>query len=117
MAVAFDLVRCGSCGSSFINPLSDAAATMRRLQDLLADVGLFFVEGPLEDNHCMGLHASRSVGALKKLLSRNLRRDAAIPSGPHPCARTVYESGFSVSGGSEPLARPAIAPAPGAKLY
>ena len=58
--------------SDVIEHLPDPAATMHRLEGLLADGGLFFVEGPLEDNPSVVFYASKLVGGSKKLLGRNL---------------------------------------------
>ncbi|MEA2999798.1 MAG: hypothetical protein QOK17_1631 [Sphingomonadales bacterium] len=53
--------------------LPDPAGMMRRLQPLLGESGLFFVEGPLEDNASPVYYASRLFGAAKAALRRPLR--------------------------------------------
>jgi len=53
--------------------LPDPAGMMARLRPLLAEGGLFFVEGPLEDNASPVYYASRLFGAAKKALGRPVR--------------------------------------------
>lgn len=55
--------------------LPDPAATMRRLETLLAADGKFFVEGPLEDNASPVLWAASLFGAAKRLAGRPLHSE------------------------------------------
>jgi len=52
--------------------LPSPEAVMRELEPLLAKGGIFFIEGPLEDNPSLVLFASRAFGAFKKLAGRSL---------------------------------------------
>lgn len=68
-AERFDVIHLGDV----LEHVPDPAATMRRLERLLAPDGAFFIEGPLEDNPSPVYWASRLFGALK----RRLRPDPA----------------------------------------
>jgi len=50
--------------------LPDPAGTMRRLEGLLDEGGVFFVEGPLEDQASPVFYVSRAVGWTKRALKR-----------------------------------------------
>jgi SAM-dependent methyltransferase len=65
----FDAIHLGDV----LEHLPDSAGMMARLRPLLAEDGLFFVEGPLEDNASPVYYASRLFGAAKKALGRKLR--------------------------------------------
>ena len=51
------------------------AATLRDLDGLLAPGGLFFIEGPLEDNVSLVYYSARLFGASKKLRGKQLYGD------------------------------------------
>ena len=55
--------------------LPDPAATMRRLEGLLAEGGRFFIEGPVEDNASAVFWAASSFGMTKRLAGRRLHGD------------------------------------------
>jgi 2-polyprenyl-3-methyl-5-hydroxy-6-metoxy-1,4-benzoquinol methylase len=60
----FDIIHLGDV----LEHLPAPAATMRELADLLKPGGLFFLEGPLEDNSSLVFAASRAVGWAKRLV-------------------------------------------------
>jgi SAM-dependent methyltransferase len=51
------------------------AAMLRELEPLLAPDGIFFIEGPIEDNASFVYYAARLFGGAKKLLGRPLLAD------------------------------------------
>jgi SAM-dependent methyltransferase len=65
----YDVIHLGDV----LEHLPDPAAMMRRLRPLLGAGGMFFVEGPLEDNASPVYYASRLFGAAKAALRRPLR--------------------------------------------
>jgi 2-polyprenyl-3-methyl-5-hydroxy-6-metoxy-1,4-benzoquinol methylase len=65
----YDIVHLGDV----LEHLPRPAETMRDLASLLTERGLFFVEGPLEDNASLVYYASRAFGGAKRLLGRPLR--------------------------------------------
>jgi SAM-dependent methyltransferase len=67
----YDIVHLGDV----LEHLPDPAQALRELEPLLAPAGLFFLEGPLEDNPGPVFYASRLFGAAKKALGRPLLSD------------------------------------------
>ena len=68
----YDIIHLGDV----LEHLPAPAATLRRLEELLAPRGNFFIEGPLEDNSSLVYFSSRLFGSFKKLLRRDLLGDA-----------------------------------------
>jgi SAM-dependent methyltransferase len=66
---AYDVIHLGDV----LEHLPAPADTLRALRPLLKEDGLFFIEGPLEDNASLVYYASRAFGALKRLARRPLR--------------------------------------------
>lgn len=66
---SFDTIHLGDV----LEHLPAPAETMRALRPLLRPGGVFFIEGPLEDNASPVYLASRAFGALKKIMRRPLR--------------------------------------------
>lgn len=60
----YDVVHLGDV----LEHLPRPAATMRELEDVLKPAGLFFLEGPLEDNASPVFYASKLFGRVKRLL-------------------------------------------------
>ena len=67
----YDVIHLGDV----LEHLPDPAAMMRQLETLLTADGLFFVEGPLEDNPSLIFYAARLFGAFKRRTGRNLFAD------------------------------------------
>jgi SAM-dependent methyltransferase len=67
----FDIIRLGDV----LEHLPEPAAMLESLRPLLSPAGLFFIEGPLEDNASLVYYASRAFGRLKKTLGRPLLGD------------------------------------------
>ncbi|MEA3062729.1 MAG: hypothetical protein QOJ94_2510 [Sphingomonadales bacterium] len=67
--VRYDAIHLGDV----LEHLPDPAGIMARLRPLLAGAGVFFIEGPLEDNASPVYYASRLFGAAKKVLGRAVR--------------------------------------------
>jgi SAM-dependent methyltransferase len=67
----YDVIHLGDV----LEHLPAPAQAMRDLEPLLAEGGLFFVEGPLEDNRSLVLLAARLFGSLKKMRGRPLHGD------------------------------------------
>ena len=65
----FDVIHLGDV----LEHLPAPAQAMRDLEDLLAPGGVFFIEGPLEDNPSLVLLAARTFGAIKKMRGKPLR--------------------------------------------
>jgi SAM-dependent methyltransferase len=67
----YDVIHLGDV----LEHLSAPAATMRALEPLLSEEGMFFIEGPLEENRSLVFYAAKAVGLTKKLLGRPLHSD------------------------------------------
>jgi SAM-dependent methyltransferase len=67
----YDVVRLGDV----LEHLRSPKRTLSELERLLAPGGVFFIEGPLEENPSLVLLASRIFGTMKKLLGRELFGD------------------------------------------
>jgi SAM-dependent methyltransferase len=67
----FDIIYMGDV----LEHLPAPAAKLRELEPLLAPGGIFFIEGPIEDNASMVYYAARLFGGTKKLLGRKLLAD------------------------------------------
>jgi SAM-dependent methyltransferase len=65
----YDVIHLGDV----LEHLPAPAEALRALRPLLREDGLFFIEGPLEDNASLVYYASRAFGALKRLARRPLR--------------------------------------------
>jgi SAM-dependent methyltransferase len=68
---AYDVIHLGDV----LEHLPDPAGMMRALEPLLAEGGVFFIEGPLEDNRSLVLLAARLFGSVKKLRGKSLHGD------------------------------------------
>jgi 2-polyprenyl-3-methyl-5-hydroxy-6-metoxy-1,4-benzoquinol methylase len=67
----YDVIHLGDV----LEHLPAPAERLVELRALLADGGMFFIEGPLEDNPSLVLYASRMFGAVKKLRGKPLHSD------------------------------------------
>jgi SAM-dependent methyltransferase len=118
----YDVIHLGDV----LEHLPDPTQAMRDLEPLLAPKGVFFIEGPLEDNASPVFYVSRLFGALKKLRGKPLLGD--LP--PFHLFRTsaraqrdffekrlgyevrafrVYESGWPYLSGGDRILRPSSA--------
>jgi SAM-dependent methyltransferase len=70
-AARYDVIRLGDV----LEHLPDPAGILATLRPLLAQRGLFLIEGPLEDNASLVYYASRAFGGLKKALGRDVSGD------------------------------------------
>jgi SAM-dependent methyltransferase len=71
LGTRFDAIHLGDV----LEHLPTPRATLESLQPLIAEGGLFFIEGPLEDNVSPVYYASRLFGGAKKALGRPVRGD------------------------------------------
>jgi SAM-dependent methyltransferase len=70
----YDVIHLGDV----LEHLPDPARALRELEPLLGEDGLFFIEGPLEDNAGLVYFASRTYGAVKKRLRPGHRSDPPL---------------------------------------